>query len=206
MSHYFTDDPNLTDDLRTFPYYFNGHAFRFTSNSGVFSPGHVDPESDLLIRTVPPLQGSLLDLGCGYGVIGITLCKAYYLSLTLSDVNPRSLKLAEINCEQNDVKAKALSSDCFKSIPGKFDTITLNPPIHAGKTVVYTMFEQSVEHLKEGGAFYVVMLEKHGAASAMKKLTEIYGNCTLLYKKKGECVFYSIPSAAARQLPQKGAP
>ena len=189
MSHYFIDDPNLPDDFRSFAYFFAGHKFTFTSNSGVFSPGHVDPESDLLIRTVPPLAGSLLDLGCGYGAIGIALCKAYDLSLTLADVNPRALFCAEINCRENGVKANILTSDCFSQINDKFDAITLNPPIHAGKDVIYAMFEQAARHLNEGGALYVVMLEKHGAKSAAKQLAEVFGVCDILHKRKGEFVF-----------------
>jgi len=189
MTHYFTNDPNLPDDLRTFPYYFGGHKLQFTSNSGMFSHGHVDHLSDLLMRTIPPLQGTLLDLGCGYGAIGVSLGKAYGLSVTLADCNERALHCAEINANFNDVKRECLSSDCFDNIPGKFDAITLNPPIHAGKDVVYRMFEQSTDHLNEGGKFYIVMLEKHGAKSAIKKLIEIYGHCEVLYKKKGETVF-----------------
>jgi len=189
MRHYFIDDPNLPDDFRTFQYYFMGHSFTFTSNSGVFSHGHVDPLSDLLIRTVPPLTGSLLDLGCGYGAIGIALCKAYSLSLTLADINPRALYCAEINCRDNAVKCETITSDGFDGIPDKFETITLNPPIHAGKDVVWRMFEQSIHHLYEGGRFCVVMLEKHGAKSAMKKLAEVYGHYEVLYKKKGEYIF-----------------
>ena len=189
MSHYFINDETLADDFRGFRYYFAGHCLALTSNSGVFSPGHVDPESDLLIRTVPPLRGSLLDLGCGYGVIGIALCKAYGLSLTLADVNPRALRCAEINCRDNGVKAEILSSDCFENIPGAFDAITLNPPIHAGKEIMYRMFEEAIEHLSPGGALYVVMLEKHGAKSAAQKLVELAGQCDILYKKKGEYVF-----------------
>jgi len=189
LSHYFVDDPNLPDDFRIFSYYFAGHKFEFTSNSGVFSPGHVDPASGLLIRTVPPRTGSLLDLGCGYGAIGIALCKAYGLSLTLADINPRALYCAEINCRNNGVKANILTSDCFSQVSGKYDTITLNPPIHAGKTVVYRMFEGAAAHLNDGGAFYVVMLEKHGARSAAKKLAELFGGCEILHKKKGEHIF-----------------
>jgi len=189
MSHYFINDPNLPDDFRSFRYFFAGLGFAFTSNSGVFSPGHVDPLSDLLIRTVPPLQGSLLDLGCGYGAIGIALAKAYDLTLALADINLRALHCAHINCRDNAVKADIIRSDCFGNISGKFDAITLNPPIHAGKEVVYRMFGQSIEHLSANGRLFVVMLEKHGAKSAIKKLSEIYGDCEILYKKKGEYIF-----------------
>ena len=189
MAHYFIEDPNLPDDFRSFHYYYRSLPFMFTSNSGVFSPGHVDPETDLLLQTVPALSGSLLDLACGYGPIGVVLGKVYALSVTMADVNPRALQCAKINCEANDVKANILSSDCFANIPDKFDTVTLNPPIHAGKAVVYRMFEGAAEHLTPGGAFYTVMLEKHGANSARRKLEEVFGACQALYHKRGEVVF-----------------
>ena len=199
MNHYFINDPDMPDDFRSFPYYFGGHSFRFTSNSGVFSHGHVDPLSDLLIRTVPPLSGSLLDIGCGYGAIGISLGKAQSLAVTLADVNPRALHCAEINARDNHVLCEILQSDCFDNIPGRFDAIALNPPIHAGKEVVWRMFEQSIDHLNSGGAFYIVILEKHGAKSAIKKLIEIYGHCGILYKKKGEYILCCTNAKA--QLP-----
>jgi 16S rRNA (guanine1207-N2)-methyltransferase len=188
QSHYFIDDPTLPDDFKHFAFYFHNLSFKFTSNSGVFSHGHVDPESDLLLRQIPPLQGTLLDLGCGCGVIGIALCKAYNLSITLADVNPRALKCAEINCQINDVKANILSSDGFEQIPDKFNTITLNPPIHAGKKVLHRLFAGAKEHLAEGGAFYIVILEKHGAKITARHLQEVFGVCEVLYKKKGEYV------------------
>lgn len=194
MSHYFMDDPGLPDDYREFSYYYRDLAFTFTSNSGVFSPGHVDPGTDLLLRYIPSLQkrgtqGTLLDIACGYGVIGIVLSKAWGLSVTMADINPRALHCAEINCKSNDVKANILPSDCFESIPDKFDTITLNPPIHAGKEVVYRMFAEAPAHLNPGGAFYAVMLEKHGAKSAMRRLEEIFTVCEILFHKKGAYVF-----------------
>ncbi|MDR3314829.1 MAG: methyltransferase [Oscillospiraceae bacterium] len=188
MSHYFAEDPALPDDLRTFAYYYGNQKFMLTSNSGVFSPGHVDPATDLLLKTVPPLQGSLLDLGCGYGVIGIVLAKAFGLEATLADVNRRALDCAALNCRQNDVAAQVVQSDGFAHIPGLFGCITLNPPIHAGKEVVYGLFAQAAQHLAPGGAFYVVMLEKHGAPSAARALSALFGNCEILYKKKGHRV------------------
>jgi len=82
-----------------------------------------------------------------------------------------------------------LTSDCFENISDKFDTITLNPPIHAGKDVVFRMFEEAAAHLNPGGAFYAVMLEKHGAKSARRKLVEVFLACEALYHKKGAYVF-----------------
>ena len=189
MSHYFVDDPGLPDDFREFTYYYRDLPFLFTSNSGVFSPGHVDPGTDLLIRNVPPMEGSLLDLACGYGVVGVVFGKAYGLSVTMADINSRALRCAEINCKNNDVKANILTSDCFENISDKFNTITLNPPIHAGKEVVYRMFEEAPAHLNPGGALYAVMLEKHGAKSAIRKLEEIFAACEMLYHKKGAVIF-----------------
>ncbi|MCL2106392.1 MAG: methyltransferase [Oscillospiraceae bacterium] len=189
MSHYFIEDNTLPDDWRHFAYYYNELAFAFTSNAGMFSPGHVDEATDLLIKALPPLRGSLLDLGCGYGVIGIVLGKAFGLELTLADINRRALECARRNCAKNGVRAEIIHSDGFESIPDSYDTITLNPPIHAGKEVVYTMFAQARTHLKPAGAFYVVMLEKHGAKSAQKKLAELFGSCETIYRKKGCYVF-----------------
>jgi len=189
QSHYFTDDPNLPDDPRAFTYYYKDYALRLTSNSGVFSHGHVDEATDVLLKNIPPLRGSLLDLGCGCGVIGIALGKAYDLRVTMADVNPRALVCAELNCRENGVEAGIVQSDCFEKISGSFDTITLNPPIHAGKEIVYRMFEGAKEHLRPGGGFYVVMLDKHGAGSAAAHLRGIFSACETLYRKKGLRVF-----------------
>lgn len=188
MSHYFIEDESLAPDIKTFDYYFADLRFTFTSNSGIFSPGHVDPASSLLIQALPPLQGSLLDMGCGYGPIGIVLAKAYGLALTLADVNGRALECARLNCDANGVTARVLQSNCFQGIGGVFDQIAINPPIHAGKAVVYAMYQGSHAHLAPGGRLYVVIQQKHGAPSTVKKLVEIFGNCDTLYKKKGTWV------------------
>ena len=184
-SHYFVEDPSLAHAPRAFTYYFKDQVLRLQSDSGVFSHGHVDPATAMLLKNIPALRGSVLDLGCGCGVMGIALAKAYNLQATLADVNPRALACAELNCRENGVQAQIIQSDCFENIPGSFDTIVLNPPIHAGKEIVWRMFDGAKEHLNPGGGFYTVMLDKHGAAGASARLAGIFESCETLYRKKG---------------------
>lgn len=186
QSHYFIEDETLESREEQFSYYFKSTKLTFLSNTGMFSPGHVDFATDLLLNELPPLSGSLLDLGCGYGVIGASLGKAYPdLAVTLSDVNGRALRYAKRNVEANGVHAALLKSDGFEDIEGSFDAITLNPPIHAGKEVIFSMYEGSFVHLNAGGSLYIVIQKKHGAESTIKKLKEVFGTCEILYKKKG---------------------
>ena len=189
MSHYFIEDENLLSEQKKIDYYFGSEKFEFITDNGVFSKDHIDPASELLLLNIPNISGDYLDLGCGYGCIGIILAKINQIKLTQSDVNGLALDLTSKNCEINNVNSTIIKSDCFDDIKGSFDTISLNPPIHAGKSVTYKMYEQSFEHLNINGKIYVVTLKKHGANSTMTKLIEIFGNCEILYKKKGYLVF-----------------
>ena len=103
MSHYFIEDPNLAHQVEAFSYYFGDRRFRFESDAGVFSPGHVDPATDLLLHQLPALSGEVLDLGCGWGPVGTVLGALYpeTARITMSDVNGRALALAERNSRAN---------------------------------------------------------------------------------------------------------
>jgi len=170
-------------------YSFRDHDFIFVTDAGVFSKDHADPATDLLLKTIPPLSGSLLDMGCGYGIIGIVLAKAYGLVLSQADVNPLAVDLTRLNARQNGVESNVFLSDGFREIPGTFDAIAVNPPIHAGKAVTYKMYEDAATRLNPGGCLYVVTLKKHGAESTREKLMSVFGDCEALYKKKGTYVF-----------------
>lgn len=185
FQHYFVQDDSLPPHIENFSYYFGAEKFTFTTNSGMFSPGHVDEATDLFLHNLPKLSGSFLDLGCGYGVIGIVMGRLYPVKVTMADVNGRALDCARQNCENNCVQAEIIKSDCFENISGCFDAIALNPPIHAGKTVIYEMYRGACDHLNPGGSFFAVIQKKHGAESTIEKLTELFHNCQVLYKKKG---------------------
>ncbi|MFI3206808.1 MAG: methyltransferase [Clostridia bacterium] len=194
MSHYFIQDETLQSQKKEITYYYYSHKLDFTTDVGVFSKDHVDPATDILLRNIPPIKGSLLDLGCGYGVIGISLFKQFGIELTQSDVNQTALDLTKENCEKNGVNSKIIKSYCFNEIGESFDTITLNPPIHAGKVVTYQMYEEAFAHLNKGGKLFVVTLKKHGAETTITKLKETFGNCETIYKKKAYYVLSCVKS------------
>jgi 16S rRNA (guanine1207-N2)-methyltransferase len=189
MEHYFIANEALQTNERELSFSFRGNEFLFKTNNGLFSYKEVDYASHLLMEQVPPLTGSLLDMGCGYGVIGITLAKTYGLELCMCDVNEAALRYAKLNCPLNGVEAEFVHSDSFDGITGSFDSILLNPPIHAGKEKVFRMYEQAPKHLNPGGAFYIVIQKKHGAESHAFFLKGVFNSLSVIYKKKGYYVF-----------------
>lgn len=192
MSHYFIEDESLKHDIKHITYSFHGRRFVFKTDAGIFSKDQVDYATDILIKTIPPLSGSLLDMGCGYGVIGIVLTKTYGLQLTQTDINQLAIDLTKENDVLNEVASNVIKSDCFENVADSFDTIVINPPIHAGKAVTYRMYDESFLHLNQKGTLYIVTLKKHGAESTRKKLMSVFGNCDILYKKKGYYVFTCV--------------
>jgi len=185
VNHYFIENPALLTNERELTLNISGITLKFLSNNGLFSCDKIDDASIAMLENLPPLSGTLLDLGCGYGTLGITLAKKYGVTLTMSDINAIALEYATKNARLNGVAATTIHSNCFENISSKFDSIVLNPPIHAGKDIMFRMYEEAAQHLASGGALYVVIYKKHGAESTMKKFEEIFGNTDVIYKKKG---------------------
>lgn len=185
MSHYFIENFGILTLERKISVNIFGHELRFLTNNGLFSCDKIDEASLTLIKNMPSVEGAFLDLGCGYGVIGIALAKKNQITLIQSEINSLALSYAEKNAKLNNVSATSIHSDSFENIKGTFDNITLNPPIHAGKEVMYRMYEEATAHLNPGGSFFIVIQKKHGAESTLKKLREIFPKCNILYKKKG---------------------
>lgn len=189
MEHYYTADPSVKSAEREIEYEIVGNKFVFISDNGVFSKNHVDIATSFLIKTIyDEVQGDVLDVGCGYGVIGITMAKkAEVTSVTMLDVNHRALELSRRNSEKNKVvsKVQIIESDGFENITEKYDVIITNPPIRAGKSVIYKMYEDAKFSLKDGGALYLVINKKHGAPSTITFLNSLFGNCEVLDKKTG---------------------
>ena len=185
--HYYTAAPSSQHEERSFRAVFAGRVLAFDTDAGVFSKQHVDPGSELLCRALPEdLSGRVLDMGCGWGAMTImTLAKCPDVVMTMADVNERALGLAVSNVAKNRMEATAVLSDGFESIEGEFDAVITNPPIRAGKSVIYKMFEDAKAHLREGGALYLVIRKQQGAPSALKYLKELYAKAEVIEREGG---------------------
>lgn len=195
--HYYSKKTTAKSEEKSWTYTLRGHHFTFTTDNAVFSKKEVDFGSRLLIDsfTEPAVEGDVLDLGCGYGPIGLSLAKDYpRRQLVMVDVNARALDLSKKNAEQNDVgNVTILESDRLQSVnKRKFAAVLTNPPIRAGKSVVHAMLVESEEVLHQSGELWVVIQKKQGAPSAKKKMEELFGNVEVVAKQKGYYILKSI--------------
>ena len=199
MSHYFKEDPNLASNIKTITYEVNGLTMNLFTDNGVFSKSKVDEGSLAFLKVILPLDlgNNILDLGCGYGTIGLTLAVVKKEArITLADINSRALALCRRNAELNDVSQRVtiLQSDIYTKIEGKYDSIVINPPIRAGKSVTYKMYEEAKQYLIDGGSLLIVIRKAQGAESAAKYIESIFGNVKLLDRHKGYHIYQAVKS------------
>ena len=199
MSHYFQDDPNLVSNIKEINFEINGITMKLLTDNGVFSKNNVDAGSYAFLKVLLPLDlgKHILDLGCGYGTIGLTLAKAHEEArITLADVNPRAVALCERNAGLLNLSPRVtiLQSDIYEKIEGPYDSIVVNPPIRAGKTVTYRMYEEAKQYLIDGGSLYIVIRKAQGAESASRYIETIFGNITLLKRDKGYYIYRAVKS------------
>ncbi|MDY0407295.1 class I SAM-dependent methyltransferase [Virgibacillus sp. 179-BFC.A HS] len=195
--HYYSQQPHSKSSPRTWKYKLRENVFTFTSDMGVFSKDTVDFGSRLLIEKFlePPLAGDLLDLGCGYGPIGIALATSFPdRTVVLTDVNERALELATINLRTNNVQnAEVVQSNRFDQLAGrKFAAILTNPPIRSGKQNIHAMIEEGKAALLPQGEFWAVIQKKQGAPSYKQKLLDVFNNAETIAKDKGYYIFKAI--------------
>ncbi len=192
LEHYFTNNLELKSEMRVISYEEQSDCFAFLSDNGVFSKSKIDYGSRLLIKTILNTETrnnlTILDVGCGYGFLGVVLAKKLDSEVVMCDVNKRALHLAEQNRLKNKIRGKTILSNSYEKIEGRFDLIITNPPIRAGKEVVLNILTNAKEHLKEEGSLWFVIRKDQGAKSIIKKVLE-YGECEILEKSKG---FYIV--------------
>lgn len=185
--HYYSAAPASEHKYQTAEWTYRGHALRFTTDAGVFSKGEVDYGTATLLKVLPEqMTGRVLDLGCGWGAVGVSIGKANPgCDIVMSDVNRRALELSEKNAKANGVAVRVVESDGLKSIDGSFDYIVTNPPIRAGKQVIYQMFADSAQKLTENGQLFLVIRKQQGAESALKYLKTIFDDVETVEKSGG---------------------
>ncbi len=185
--HYYTQDPSSESKPIQAHYRFRGHDFTLWSDAGVFSKGELDPGTDILLNALPEsIQGRILDLGCGWGPVGVSLSVLYPdCRVTFTDINNRALSLSQRNAAEHRVAGEFVQSDGFENIPGVFDLIITNPPIRAGKQTIYKMFADSADHLSHDGALYIVIRKQQGAPSAVKYLSTLFTSVTIVERSGG---------------------
>ena len=184
--YYYTNNPTSEHEERHFTSVFMGRTLAFETDAGVFSKQHIDPGSEILCKSLPELHDRVLDMGCGWGAMTVmALARFPALDVTMADVNERALDLAVRNVQKNGMQAKAVLSDGFERVEGEFDAVMTNPPIRAGKAVIYRMFEDAKAHLAEGGRLFLVIRKQQGAPSALKFLKELYAEAETIERDGG---------------------
>jgi len=187
MGHYFTNE-QLPSDIKETTCVVLGNHFKFLTDNGVFSKDGLDFGSRLLLEVIPleEVGGKILDMGCGYGVFGIVLARVTSHRVDMVDVNHRALHLSKRNAKLNGVSdlVSIFESNCYSNISEKYSTIITNPPIRAGKKIVYDIVMNARNYLEDGGNLYLVIRKEQGAKSLIVDLEKVY-TVKVLEKKKG---------------------
>ena len=201
MGHYYDSDPQSASKIREISFEIYDRKITLKTDNGVFSKSRVDEGSFAFLKVLLPLNltGKILDLGCGYGTIGLTIAMFNKdVRVTLADINKRALALCEENAKLLGLSQRVtcLQSDIFENIEGPYDSIVVNPPIRAGKKVTWAMYEGSLQRLIDGGSLYVVIRKNQGGPSASKYIESLFGKVNIHKKDKG---YYVYKATRAKQ-------
>ena len=188
MEHYFTNNQNLESKIRNIEFSYGENKLVFKSDNGVFSKNKIDYASLFLVKTFLNSKNrdynSILDIGCGYGFIGITISKLINKHVDMADINKRAVHLCKMNIAENKVDASVVESNIYESITNNYDLIITNPPIRAGKETLIKFIKGGLARLNKDGELWFVISKDQGAKSLKKELEKDY-DCELIEKSKG---------------------
>lgn len=188
MSYYFTNDESLKSEVKKINVKINNLPFSFYTDNGVFSKKGLDFGTRTLLESLTNIKGNVLDIGCGYGPIGIYVAKTFKTSVDMVDINKRSLDLSLKNAKLNNVTVNIFESNLYENINKKYDFIITNPPIRVGKKILYQLLFEAKKYLNKDGELWLVINKDQGAKSVLKDLSLEY-KTSIVTKNKG---FYII--------------
>lgn len=191
QEHYYTEKPTSEAREKIIKSRIRGKEFTFKTASGMFAINKVDRASILLAETAPNAK-TLLDLGCGYGPVGISIAATTNAEVTMTEINQRAAALAKQNVKINKVQAEVLQGNMYEPVAErKFDAILLNPPQSAGKKTCEQMIAQAKEHLNKNGTLSIVARKKKGGESLSEKMRETFGNIQTIKIQGGFRIYRS---------------
>jgi len=196
MPHYFSEEQTSPFKINKIAARLRGELFEFYTSSGVFSPNNIDRGTEILINyLIIKEKWDILDLGCGYGAVGIVIAKHFPKNrVIMADINKRAVKLSKMNLRLNNlINAEVRQGNLFETVKEneKFDSILVNPPQTAGKKVCFEIIEKSKNYIKEKGLLQLVARHNIGGKELSKKMKEVFGNVKDIAKKSGYRVYIS---------------
>lgn len=192
LAQYF-DNVSLPSEIKKMSVHVLSITLELSTDHGVFSKEKLDFGTRVLLENLPlnEFQGRVLDVGCGYGPIGLYLASATDCQIDMCDVNRRALHLSKMNAKANKLSVSIFESDCYSNVTEKYNIIISNPPIRAGKKIVYEILMGAKNHLVSDGILFCVIHKDQGAKSTISELEKLY-NVTILEKNKGFFVIKCI--------------
>lgn len=194
MGHYFINDKNLKENIKKIDVKINNIEFSFYTDNGLFNKKGLDYGTKVLLENIN-IDGkkSFLDVGCGCGPIGIYIAKySKDNKVDMIDINDKAISLTKKSIELNRLdNVNVYISNVYENVNSKYDMIITNPPIHAGKRVVYEIIRDAKEHLNDNGELWIVIRKDQGAKSLINDMSDIY-NFEIIKRDNGFYILKGI--------------
>jgi 16S rRNA (guanine1207-N2)-methyltransferase len=194
MGHYFINDKNLKENIKTNEVEINNIKITFLTDSGLFNKKGLDYGTRLLLENFDlSNKQSFLDMGCGCGPVGLYISKlSKEYKVDMVDINEKAIDICNKSAKLNNISnVNIYLSNVYENINNKYDAILTNPPIHAGKKVVYEIIGNAYKYLNKDGELWIVMRKDQGAKSMIKDFSNIY-NFEIIKKDKGFLIIKGI--------------
>ncbi|MBR6778815.1 MAG: class I SAM-dependent methyltransferase [Clostridia bacterium] len=197
MQHYFIDKQHKESDFFEFCDEVLGLNLCFRSCDSIFSKNKIDDGTRALLSAIDKkcqLSGVGLDMGCGLGVIAITLIKKFGVNFDMVDINKTAVSLSKENLIKNNVQknANVFYSNGFENVTNQYDFIVTNPPIKTGKKLLFDLMQGAYNHLNQNGQLILVIRKDHGMESLKKHINSIFNNCEIIDRNKGYYILKAI--------------